>query len=79
MTLKRAGAHNGQVLRISKKGMFNQGASEPYGDIYVRIHIEMPSKGTTDIPRDTRDAVERLKPNLKREVETKVNDDKTSV
>jgi len=77
VTLKRAGAHNGQVLRISKKGMFNQGASEPYGDIYVRIHIEMPPKGTTDIPRDTRDAVERLKPNLKREVETKVNDDKS--
>merc|ERR1711934_966813 len=41
--VRPSGAHNGQVLRIANKGMFNPGASSPYGDIFVRIHIKMPS------------------------------------
>jgi DnaJ-class molecular chaperone len=64
VTLKRPmGAHNGQVLRIAGKGMFNPGASSPYGDIYVRIHVKMPSaadaaqavsKGSEDLTADIR-------------------------
>ena len=55
--LKRPSVTNGEVIRIPKKGMFNPSASEPYGDIFVRIHVELPtvtgsshtvSKGSAD-------------------------------
>jgi len=43
VTLKRAYATPGEVLRIAKKGMFNPGADQPYGDVFVRIHVALPS------------------------------------
>jgi DnaJ-class molecular chaperone len=45
VTLKLNRAAPGDVVRISKKGMFNPGASEPYGDIIVRIEVELPKTG----------------------------------
>lgn len=55
VTLKRNKAFNGQVLRIARKGMFNPGESEPYGDIVVRIHVQMPSADTVKIEKPTAD------------------------
>jgi len=43
VTLQLPKASPGLVVRIPKKGMFNPGASEPYGDVLVRINIELPA------------------------------------
>lgn len=40
-----------QVLRIAKKGMFNPNAASPYGDIIVRIEIDIPSAAKADISK----------------------------
>jgi len=43
VVLKRAYASPGEVVRIPKKGMFNPGADQPYGDIFVRIRVALPA------------------------------------
>eukprot|EP00657_Telonema_sp_P-1_P000383 TRINITY_DN10724_c0_g1_i1.p1 TRINITY_DN10724_c0_g1~~TRINITY_DN10724_c0_g1_i1.p1 ORF type:complete len:201 (-),score=58.09 TRINITY_DN10724_c0_g1_i1:90-692(-) len=43
ITISQSRAHHGQVLKIDKKGMFNPGSSHPYGDLYVRINVEIPT------------------------------------
>eukprot|EP00656_Telonema_subtile_P013596 TRINITY_DN16907_c0_g1_i1.p1 TRINITY_DN16907_c0_g1~~TRINITY_DN16907_c0_g1_i1.p1 ORF type:complete len:415 (-),score=124.44 TRINITY_DN16907_c0_g1_i1:218-1462(-) len=42
IVLARSSAKDGQVLKITKKGMFNPRSRQPYGDLYVRIAVEMP-------------------------------------
>jgi DnaJ-class molecular chaperone len=46
VVLKRSFASSGEVIRIPKKGMFNPNAAQPYGDIIVRIQVELPPPGT---------------------------------
>jgi len=71
VVLKRPNAVNGQVLRIPKKGMFNPGAAEPFGDIYVRIHVKMPKAGSTEeIKKGSTDKTA----NLVRDTEIEVKD-----
>ena len=64
MKLKRPSVSNGEVIRIPKKGMFNPSASEPYGDIYVRIHVELPTAtgGSLEVKKGPNDPKARLHP-----------------
>jgi len=68
--LTRPSATNGEVIRIPKKGMFNPSSSEPYGDIYVRIHVELPQNpsGEVVIKPEAQDSKARLAPEMAMEV-----------
>lgn len=62
--LKRPSATNGEVIRIAKKGMFNPSSAEPYGDIFVRIHVELPQNpgSSVTISKEANDPKARLRP-----------------
>merc|ERR1711865_1259639 len=42
ISISRKSAQPGDVLKVSKKGMFNPKASTPYGDLFIRLHVELP-------------------------------------
>merc|ERR1711865_222053 len=42
ITVARKSAQPGDVLRVVKKGMFNPKSSTPYGDMFIRVHVELP-------------------------------------
>lgn len=68
--LKRSHATPGEVLRIAKKGMFNPGAATPYGDILVRIQVELPSpaKAAAAVQPGSSDKTARLRRDTQIEV-----------
>jgi DnaJ-class molecular chaperone len=71
ITLNRPHARSGEVLRISKKGMFNPNAAQPYGDIIVRIEIDIPSAAKADVSKPAGNKT----PQLRRDEEIEVRED----
>merc|ERR1712166_922165 len=41
ISISRKSAQPGDVLKVSKKGMFNPKASTPYGDLFIRLQVEL--------------------------------------
>jgi DnaJ-class molecular chaperone len=42
ITIARKSAQPGDVLKVVKKGMFNPKSATPYGDLFIRINVELP-------------------------------------
>jgi len=70
ITLKRAYARDGEVLRILKKGMFNPNSAQIYGDTVVRIKVQIPAAGT-----EVKKEPENKKANLARESDIEIKED----
>lgn len=71
ITLKRTHARDGEVLRIVKKGMFNPNSAQVYGDIVVRIQVQIPAAGAPAVKKER----ENKKANLVRESEIDIKED----
>lgn len=73
IVIARKSAQDGMVLKVPKKGMFNPKSRQPYGDLYVRIAVQLPnaSSGSLTISAGNQSEEEA---SLSRETEVELKD-----
>merc|ERR1712166_1570621 len=72
--IARKSAHDGLVLKVHKKGMFNPKSRQPYGDLYVRIKIELPNVSGGSLTVSAPDAAGEEDASLSRETNVELRD-----
>merc|ERR1712166_851028 len=72
--IARKSARDGLVLKVPKKGMFNPKSRQPYGDLYVRIKIELPNVSGGSLTVSAPDAAGEEDASLSRETNVELRD-----
>jgi len=74
IVISRKSARDGLVLKVPKKGMFNPKSRQPYGDLYVRIAVEMPKISGDSLTVSAPDAAGESEASLSRETDVELKD-----